>query len=203
MIRALYKLPERYTIAASGGKDSMAVLDFLNAGNKVEKVLYFDHKTDQSTDFLKIVKEYCEANCLPLDVGTLQEKKKGGSWESFWSENRNKFYRSQKGKVITGHNLDDAVEWWVFTSLRGEGKLMPSRNHNVLRPFLSTTKTALEQWVSKNNVPFCEDVSNRDTKFTRNFIRHELMPYCLRVNPGIRKTIFKKLKEREDVFKSR
>jgi tRNA(Ile)-lysidine synthase len=66
---------------------------------------------------------------------------------------------------------------------------------NVLRPFLTTPKTEFISWCERHNVTWSEDISNKDTNYTRNYIRHELMPHALKVNPGLRTTI-KKIIER-------
>ena len=50
-------------------------------------------------------------------------------------------------------------------------------------------------WANLNNVSYIEDNTNTDTRHTRNYIRHEMMPNVLRVNPGIHKTIAKKVKD--------
>ena len=113
------------------------------------------------------------------------------------------FFNQIELPVVTGHTLDDAVEWWVFTSLKGSSRVMPTKNGNVLRPFLSTKKSDLLKWNKKHHVQFCTDTSNSDTSYMRNFIRHKMMMDCLQVNPGLYKTILKKIVEREDALKSR
>ena len=50
-----------------------------------------------------------------------------------------------------------------------------------------------------NNVPYINDPSNKDTSLRRNYIRHELMPHALEVNPGIFKMISKKVAEDEQL----
>jgi tRNA(Ile)-lysidine synthase len=64
----------------------------------------------------------------------------------------------------------------------------------VFRPFRQTRKRDFEMWANLNNVPYLEDDSNTDTCYTRNYIRHKMMPHVLQVNPGIHKTIAKKVK---------
>ena len=204
MIRQIMKVPRECAVACSGGPDSMAALDFLRRSNKVVSVLYYDHKTEQSIDFYEIVRSYCEEHNLNLIKEELDcEKLSSESQEAFWSRKRNIFFNQAGLPVVTGHTLDDAVEWWIFTSLRGSSRLMPSRNNNVLRPFLGTKKKDLLRWNEKNNVQFALDRSNFDTAYTRNFIRHNMMNDCLKINPGLFKTIFKKITERENAFKSR
>jgi tRNA(Ile)-lysidine synthase TilS/MesJ len=45
-------------------------------------------------------------------------------------------------------------------------------------------------------VPFVHDASNDDQRYTRNYIRHSLMPHALRINPGLHTMLRKKLEER-------
>jgi tRNA(Ile)-lysidine synthase len=66
--------------------------------------------------------------------------------------------------------------------------------NNVLRPFLTTRKSEFIRWCIHHNVPWIEDHSNMDTKYTRNYIRNEMMPHVLKVNPGIH-TLVKKIVE--------
>jgi tRNA(Ile)-lysidine synthase TilS/MesJ len=48
-------------------------------------------------------------------------------------------------------------------------------------------------WCVRKGVPTITDPSNDDTKYRRNYIRHTMMPHVLAINPGIRKTIKKKI----------
>lgn len=204
MINQLLKVPVGCYVACSGGSDSMAVLDFLNRAKKVRGALYFDHKTPQSKEFENIVSNYCSDHKLEFFSKSIDQEKESGSWEDYWSKHRNNFFKMFDTPVITAHNLDDVVEWWIYTSLKGNPRVMPATNKNILRPFLTTKKSALSQWVLSKNVPYAEDQSNQDTRFMRNFIRHQLIEKCQVVNPGLHKTLYKKLLEREkNVSKNR
>jgi tRNA(Ile)-lysidine synthase TilS/MesJ len=48
-------------------------------------------------------------------------------------------------------------------------------------------------WCVRKGVPTIDDPSNDDTKYRRNYIRHTIMPHVLAINPGIKKTIKKKV----------
>ena len=72
---------------------------------------------------------------------------------------------------------------------------MPYRRRHVIRPFRLTRKRDLTLWAELNGVPWIEDDSNENIHYTRNYVRHEMMPNVLKVNPGIHKTIAKKVKE--------
>jgi tRNA(Ile)-lysidine synthase len=196
MIKLLNSLPKKLTVALSGGVDSMALLDFLSRKHDVNAA-FFHHGTENSAKAWEFVSSFCEQRKINLKTGLIgsPDRKKGQSKEEHWREQRYTFLSSCE-TVVTGHNLDDCVETWVWSSLHGTPKLIPYSRGNVLRPLLCTRKAKLIEWCQKNNVPWVEDQSNTDTKYTRNFIRHELMGGILKVNPGIHKLIHKKIVEK-------
>jgi tRNA(Ile)-lysidine synthase len=126
-----------------------------------------------------------------------RERERDESQEEYWRNERYKFFSTINADIITCHHLDDCVETWVWSSMHGEGKIIPYRNGNVIRPFRMTRKRDFQLWADLKNVPHVEDDTNADTCYTRNYIRHEMMPHVLRVNPGIYKTILKKVKADE------
>lgn len=196
MLHFIGQLPrEKFFVACSGGPDSMAVLSFLVNGKRRPTVAYFDHGTEHGKYAKEFVIDYCKYNNLEFFLGDIQslEKPAGESKEEFWSKERNNWFHSLPGIVVTAHNLDDAVEWWVFSSLHGIGKLIPYNNDNVIRPFLITTKAELKDWLKNKDVPYIDDPSNSDVKYARNRIRHEIIPVALKINPGLYKVIKKKL----------
>ena len=196
MIKMSMKLPDRFAIAVSGGADSMAALDFLSKKKDVI-VLHFNHGTSHADEAQNTVRRYCEENMIPLITGDLEEHcPTGFSKEDFWRRERYSFFEEecQELPVVTCHHLDDAVETWLFTSCHGDPRLIPSRRGRYLRPFLTTRKTTLEDWCDRKGVKYVVDPSNIDTSFMRNYIRHELIPKVLRVNPGIHKVVRKKIR---------
>ena len=193
MIKLQGKLPRNLFVACSGGIDSMAALDFLRRNHEVT-VCYFDHGTDHSRRAFDFLVEYTAQQGLPLmHSKILRDKHKDESWEEFWRDQRYRFLHKLRGPVVTAHHLDDCVETWIMSSLNGTGKWIPYRRDNVVRPFRLNRKRELELWANLKGVPHIEDDSNRDTCYTRNYVRHEMMPHVLRVNPGIHKTIRKKV----------
>ena len=195
MLKVLGKLPRELVIAVSGGPDSMAILDFLNNNHEVT-VAYFDHGTDFGNKSKRFVKDFCDSRDIPIVVGLNyngcpSEK----SLEEHWRDERYKFLHSFDNPVITGHNLDDVIEWFLFSSVHGQGKIIPYQNKNVFRPFISTSKRSLEDWCESKGVPFMVDPANEDRKFMRSIVRHDILPNARRLNPGIEKT-FKKIVEK-------
>ena len=199
MIKIQNKLPREVYVACSGGVDSMAVVDFLKRNHDVT-VCYFDHGTAHSFYAREFVAQYCTDNNLPMIMGTVgyAQAKPGQSKEEFWRNERYKFLHGINAEIITAHHLDDCVETWVWSSMHGTGKIIPYANKNVVRPFRLNHKRELQLWADLKGVAYKEDDTNTDTCYTRNYIRHEMMPHVLKVNPGIHKVIAKKVKEDTD-----
>ena len=193
MIKLTVPLPKEITVACSGGVDSMAAVDFLKRKHNVT-VAYFNHRTEHGEKASEFVSRYCSDNNLVMFYGTCRSQRGSKeSQEEYWRRERYEFL-SELGPVITCHHLDDCVETYVWSSLHGTPKVIPLVRNNVLRPFLTTRKSELVKWCEKHNVSWIEDESNKDTKYTRNYIRNEMMPHVLKVNPGIH-TLVKKIVE--------
>ena len=199
MIQIQGKLEREVYIACSGGVDSMAIVDFLMKNHKVN-LMFFNHGTETSKDALEFIQERyypsMELAGMKLSIGTISRaKEKSESWEEYWRIQRYEWFHSHKHPIITCHHLDDCLETWIFTSLHGEGRVIPYSNGNVIRPFRANEKSEFVNWCRRRSVPWIEDSSNQDTKYMRNFIRHEIAPKALVVNPGLHKVIRKKVLE--------
>ncbi len=201
LIQIQGKLDRKVYVACSGGVDSMAAVDLLKNNHDVH-LLFFNHGTKTSSDALEFLMDYTctkntEHDCkLKLQVGTItRDKTADQSWEEYWRIQRYEWFHSFDHPIITGHHLDDCVETWIWSSLHGEGKIIPYANKNVIRPFRLNRKSTFTNWARNKNIPWIEDESNNDNKYMRNFIRHDIMPKALVVNPGLHKVIRKKVLE--------
>lgn len=191
MIKLLVPLPKKITIACSGGVDSMAAVDFLSRKHNIT-VAFYHHGTKTSDKAIEFVAKYCSEKNIPVMYGMISgEKPKDKSLEEHWRDMRYKFLSNSPDLVVTAHHLDDAVETYIWGCMHGTPKVPQIYKSNVIRPFLTTHKQELIDWCIRKNVPWIEDKSNNNTDFTRNYIRKELMPHALRVNPGLPKVVRK------------
>ena len=197
MIHLSCKIPQNIYLAISGGQDSVSILNFLLKGKKNVTLLYFNHGTEHGNDAQKFVEKIAEDNNLSLHIGNISDYSSSNKKsEENWRKARYNFFKKFTDMpIITGHHLDDAIEWWIFTSIRGNPKLIPIQrnNPNIIRPFLFANKTELHKFCTGN---FIQDPSNFDTKYSRNNIRHNLIGISRQINPGIEKTILKLYKEK-------
>jgi len=100
--------------------------------------------------------------------------------------------------VAVGHTADDLVETLLLRLLRGAGVtglagIWPERRLGplrVIRPLLAVTRLEVLEYLRRHGLAFRDDASNRDRRFLRNRVRHELLPVLERgYNPSIRSTL--------------
>lgn len=99
--------------------------------------------------------------------------------------------RTDAAAILTAHHADDQAETVLFRILRGTGVTglqgIPPRRGSILRPLLSVTREDIEGYVRRHGVPHRVDPTNRSPRFTRNRIRHEVIPILERSGvPGLR-----------------
>lgn len=89
--------------------------------------------------------------------------------------------------IATAHNLNDSVETFFLNLARGTGVRgmtgIPGRNENIIRPVLFASRKEIEAYANSRNIAFREDSSNRETKYQRNKIRHDVIPSMEQINP--------------------
>jgi tRNA(Ile)-lysidine synthase len=95
--------------------------------------------------------------------------------------------------IATAHQRDDRVETALLRIVRGaspDGLAGPRpvddwRGTPVIRPLLPFSRDAISSWAGRAGVPFREDPSNRDPRFPRSRVRHEVLPLLRELNPRI------------------
>ncbi len=97
-----------------------------------------------------------------------------------------------KVKVALAHHEEDNAETILFQMVRGSGLtglsgMKPVRETEsgifYIRPLLELHRRELEAWLSDRQVGFCTDSTNGDIEYTRNYIRHEILPRLKEINP--------------------
>lgn len=90
--------------------------------------------------------------------------------------------------IATAHNLNDSVETFFLNLSRGTGVRgltgIPERNGNIIRPILFASRKEIEAYANMGNISNRVDSSNRETKYQRNKIRHDVIPSLEQINPS-------------------
>lgn len=99
-------------------------------------------------------------------------------------------------KVALGHHLDDQAETVLLNLLRGTKakglagipvRRALDKNIEIIRPLLCISRAETEAYLAHNGLTHITDESNFDDRFTRNWIRNELLPLLQTKQPQIRK----------------
>lgn len=196
---------KRICVAVSGGKDSMCLLHYLVQHAKefgiTLSALNCDHsiRGEESERDSAFVKAYCTAH------GILCHSFK---WEGekFSDEGLARSWRlCCYGKVIsdgkadliaTAHHMNDNAETVLFNlargaSLSGVTGISDSRALGLIRPLIGVTREEIDGYIKDNNIPYVEDSTNLSNDYTRNKIRHNVLPALEEAVPGAVKNIFR------------
>ncbi len=187
-------------VALSGGVDSVVLLDFaMKHSTSVTAAHYIHNLSENAEKEYQFVRQLCEQRGIQLIIGKQEtEKSKTVSLEAYWRHGRMEFLSalSHDTQVLTGHHLGDAVEWYLFTCLTGEGHYMPFRHQNIIKPLIVTTKAVIVDYAQRYNLTWIEDPTNQDLRRARNRIRHEIIPKALDVSPGLYTVVKRKITEK-------
>lgn len=206
MLKMIGNLPDqKIGLALSGGIDSMCIAHFLLNGRKDFKTFYFNHGTVHGEKAEKFVRRWCEKNRVELEVGRLDEEQfSDRAWkgpQEFFRFARHLFFGEHSDyNIILAHHLDDVLETWLFTTFHGDGKVIPYKMGNCVRPFLLTTKEHIRAYAERHDVMWIEDESNGSVDYNRNRIRHNVVPEVELVNPGIRKRMARMVRDMHERF---
>jgi tRNA(Ile)-lysidine synthase len=192
-------------VGFSGGRDSVALVVLLQeAGFRQLTLLHLDHvlRPESGAD-AEWCRQFAGARGLEIvvertAVGRGSGASAGVGLEEAGRQARYAFFARealQRGvwNVALGHHADDQVETFLFRLLRGSGSLglgamapLSEREVGVgtlrlLRPLLRVWRTNLDEWIQARKLQFLEDPTNSELRWTRNRIRHELLPAMERV----------------------
>lgn len=96
--------------------------------------------------------------------------------------------------ITTGHNLDDQVETVIFRMIRGSGikgiSAMNPKDGIIIRPLLFVKKDEILHELEREKLLFINDITNADIRYTRNMIRHDLLPTMEKINNNVKTHIF-------------
>lgn len=198
-------LPAGSTVlcALSGGGDSMALLTCLLAlaGERDLTVVaaHYDHQLrgEESRADAAFVADWCRRNQVPLTMGqgevAAQAARQGTGLEETARAMRYAFLeetaRAMGAEAIaTAHTADDNAETVLLHLVRGTGldglTGIPPRRGAIIRPLLTMTRQEIEAYLAEEGVPHREDSSNADLAFSRNRLRHQVMPVLRDLNPA-------------------
>lgn len=186
---------EKLVVAVSGGADSTALLDALVALRPDPTktiVAHFNHAlrgadSDADQVFVETIAKQYALTCV-CQVATMDERENQS--ENDLRNLRRKFLVQTATDldaqwIVLAHHADDQVETFLHNLLRGSGPrglagMRPSKaispTLRMMRPMLHLSRQDILAYLDERNLPYRIDASNALCNYTRNRIRHELLP---------------------------
>jgi tRNA(Ile)-lysidine synthase len=194
---------DRVVAAVSGGADSVCLFSVLRElsvrlGVTVAGVAHLNHKlrgdaSDEDERFVAALAARCG---VPFFREEASAEMAGGNLEQSARRERLQFFsrlirEDKANRIATGHTRDDQAETVLFRLLRGSGLaglagILPVTREGLIRPLLNVSRAEVEEFLGARAMSWREDGSNLDRRFSRNRIRHDLLPQLAREwNPEI------------------
>ncbi len=187
-------------VAVSGGPDSVALLDVLCAlapGLRLTlAVAHVDHglRPEAAAEADAVVR-LCESLGVPCRIERVTVRR-APPWDGLEAEARRARHAALEraarsigaARIATGHTADDQAETVLMRLLqgagpRGLGGIAPVRGL-LVSPLIETRRSEILAHLAARGLPWAEDPSNRDPRFLRSRIRHDLLPFMARLTGG-------------------
>jgi len=200
----LFRKSNRLLLAVSGGIDSMVMAHLIlqtgiGAGIAHCNFMLRGIESDKDEEMVRL---FAESNKLPFHFERFSTKYYASenkiSVQMAARELRYKWFEEIRAKhgydnIAIAHNLNDNIETMLINLTRGTGLtglsgIKPSAG-SIIRPLMFATREEIADFAAHNNVNYREDKSNADTKYTRNTIRHLVIPVLKEINPSLEKTL--------------
>jgi tRNA(Ile)-lysidine synthase len=206
---AMFNPNDTVLVAVSGGPDSVAMLHALHARSAefgiTLHIAHLNHgiRGEESNLDEAFVRNLAHSFALPITAGRVDVPALRAEWRVGEEEAariaRSKFLQDTTtelgaNKVAVGHTADDRAESVLLNIVRGcgvdgLGSIRPV-NGSIVRPLIEATRADVERYIAENALPYRVDESNADTTYTRNRVRHELIPLLeSEYNPEVRSAL--------------
>lgn len=197
-------------VGLSGGADSMMLTHFLKFYLNMNVVAcHVNHnlRGEESIRDMQFVENVCKEFNIPLVVNTVDvtsyaqqnnltlEQAGRNLRYSIFNKALTKFNAS---KIATAHTLSDNAETVLLNLTRGTGLKglcgIPPKRQNIIRPLIYLTRKEIEEYCQEHNINYVTDSTNLKPIYTRNKIRHLVIPHLKEVNPQIYSSINKTIR---------
>lgn len=183
----------RVIAGVSGGADSVCMLLILKTccdrKNLPLQVVHIEHglRGEESLADAAFVEDLCRKLKIPCtvlhkDVASLADREGLSTEEAGRMVRYDAFQKvcREDGRIAVAHNMQDQAETVLFHLARGTGLdglagMQPVRG-NIIRPLLCCSREEIEDWLRKQGQTWRTDATNQDTAYSRNLLRHQILP---------------------------
>ena len=196
--QGLLREGDRVILGVSGGADSVCLLFVLleYAARKTLQlgVVHVHHGIRKEADEdAAYVEQLCREHGISFFQVKEDVKQKAKEWKCSEEEaGRNVRYQAfadaagkfGADKIAVAHNANDRAETFLFhlfrgSDLKGLGSIRPMRDR-IIRPLLCLERKEIEAYLKDRGIAYCQDLTNHGDDYTRNRIRHHILPYAER-----------------------
>ncbi|MCL2633658.1 MAG: tRNA lysidine(34) synthetase TilS [Oscillospiraceae bacterium] len=190
-------------VALSGGADSVALLKAMlllrEEYDITVSACHINHnlRGEASDNDEQFVRELCKRMNVPLTVHSIDVRSLQQKHESIEETARNARYDvfNKLSTVATAHSASDNAETVLLNLIRGTALKglcgIPPVRDNIIRPLILCTRSQIEEFCIEYNLEYVTDETNNSLEFTRNKIRHNLIPLINEMNPSFVTSISK------------
>ena len=188
-------------VGFSGGSDSVLLLTLLSQTEGIKvAAAHLNHgiRGDEALRDENFCIDFCKKLGIEIFVrhSNVPEiaSSQGLTVEEAARNERYDFFREISEKhgfdhIATAHNADDNVETLIFNLVRGTSINglcgIPPKRDNIIRPLILLTKDEIVSACECAGLSYVKDSTNNDTEYTRNYIRHEIIPKMKELNPSL------------------
>ncbi|MCG8310431.1 MAG: tRNA lysidine(34) synthetase TilS [Cytophagales bacterium] len=199
----LFHREEKILLAVSGGVDSMVLLDLFNRAKFNFAIAHcnFMLRGSESDSDQKLVEDTAINLIVPFYRKSFETEKhaksKGISIQMAARHLRRAWFEKlleEEGYpyIATAHHLNDSIETTLFNLTKGTGisglKGISPKSECYIRPLMFATRKMIFEYATENNLSWREDRSNQSTRYSRNLIRHKVIPQLKKINPSLEET---------------
>lgn len=211
--KSLCKPTDKVLLAVSGGIDSMVMVEAFKKANFQFGIAHCNFQlraeaSDKDEALVQAIAQQHEVSFYRIKFDT---KNAADHYQSSiqmvarelryqWLEE----IRSTHGfqYIATAHHLNDSLETVLYNFSKGCGIRglhgIPVQQEVIIRPMLFATKSDIVAFAQQEAIAFREDASNASTKYSRNKIRHEVIPKLQLINPSLLDTFKRTLEQLQD-----
>jgi tRNA(Ile)-lysidine synthase len=205
-----------YLLATSGGSDSTCLVNVFSRLGLTFEIAHcnFQLRGEESNGDEEFVKDLAvalnvKAHFVHFDTKTEAEKDKKSIQEKARSLRYDWFNKLKEeynfDYVVTAHHQDDLIETFFINSVRGAGvsglKSIPIINNSIIRPLLKVSKEEVNNCLADLNLSYRQDSSNESLYYSRNYLRHKIIPVLDKVHPNAKKGLLKTINNLIDTDK--
>ena len=210
-LHKLFSKKDRILLAVSGGVDSIVLCEMFKQSGFDFVVAHCNfqlrgEESDADELFVKSLGEkyqtevlikrfdtqgYAAVNNVNIQIAARELR------YNWFNEILKQDTEKKASSIATAHHLNDNIETLMMNFFKGTGikglqGMLPGESGiggKIIRPLLFASKEMLLSFARENQLEWREDSSNESVKYTRNFLRHEIIPILKKIYPGIEKNL--------------